>query len=221
MLHLPGAKFYQALLMAAALTLGNVTFAQNAAPQASEADEDPGFILVASQRLVDPSYRQSVLLAVATDNDRHIGFMINKPTKRTLSSLFPQHEPSKKVVEPVYFGGPMSRSALFAVVKAERSPGNGSIRLMKDLFFTMRVDQVDRIIETTPNEARYYVGYVEWRPGELRAELNRGLWHVMNPDASKVFRKSTDSLWEELIRMARAVSADASRSPGWPVLGVN
>ncbi len=180
--------------------------------QASRSDDDAAFLLVATPRLVDPGYRQTVLLAVPADNDRHIGFIINRPTRRTLSSLFPDHEPSKKVVDPVYFGGPMSRSALFAVVRSADSPGSGSIKLMKDLFFSMRVDVVDRIIERMPNEARYYVGYVEWRPGELRTELNRGLWHVMNPDTSSVFRKDTESMWEELIRIARSVTASLDDS---------
>lgn len=179
--------------------------------QANRGDDDAAFLLVASPRLVDPGYRQTVLLAVPADNDRHIGFIINRPTRRSLSSLFPEHEPSKKVVDPVYFGGPMSRSALFAVVRQTDSPGSGSIKLMKDLFFSMRVDVVDRIIERTPNEARYYVGYVEWRPGELRTELNRGLWHVMNPDSNTVFRKDTESLWEELIRLARSVTASVDQ----------
>lgn len=194
-------KWVSSILIGALVPLGL------AQAQASRSDDDAAFLLVATPRLVDPGYRQTVLLAVPADNDRHIGFIINRPTRRTLSSLFPDHEPSKKVVDPVYFGGPMSRSALFAVVRSADSPGSGSIKLMKDLFFSMRVDVVDRIIERMPNEARYYVGYVEWRPGELRTELNRGLWHVMNPDTSSVFRKDTESMWEELIRVARSVTA--------------
>ncbi len=199
-------KWVSSILIGALVPLGL------AQAQASRSDDDAAFLLVATPRLVDPGYRQTVLLAVPADNDRHIGFIINRPTRRTLSSLFPDHEPSKKVVDPVYFGGPMSRSALFAVVRSADSPGSGSIKLMKDLFFSMRVDVVDRIIERMPNEARYYVGYVEWRPGELRTELNRGLWHVMNPDTSSVFRKDTESMWEELIRIARSVTASLDDS---------
>lgn len=180
---------------------------------AQSTDDETAVFLVAAPRLVDASYRHTVLLVTPTDNDRHIGFIINRPTQRSLSSLFPQHEPSKKVTDPVFFGGPMSRSALFAVVKGPNSPGSGSVKLMKDLFFTMRVDVVDKVIENSPNEARYYVGYVEWRPGELRYEINRGLWHVMNPDVSTIFRKNTDNLWEELIRLARAITADAKQIP--------
>jgi putative transcriptional regulator len=200
------------------LPFGGV-YAQN--KDASAVDDEVAVFLVAAPRLVDPSYRQTVLLVIPTDNDRHIGFIINRPTQRSLSSLFPQHEPSKKVLDPVFFGGPMSRSALFAVVKTPTSPGTGSIKLMKDLFFTMRVDVVDKVIENSPNEARYYVGYVEWRPGELRQEINRGLWHVMNPDRSTIFRKNTDNLWEDLIRLSRAVSADAGAVIDPPKRAVN
>lgn len=183
--------------------------------QAAEATDDDAVLLIASPRLVDAAYRQTVLLVVPAENDRHIGFIVNRPTQRSLSSLFPEHEPSKKVVDPVYFGGPMSRSALFAVVKTDHNPGGGSIGLMKNLYFAMRVDVVDKIIETAPNDARYYVGYVEWRPGELRNELNRGLWSIANANIDNVFRKNPDTMWEELYRSSKAVSADAAPLIDW------
>ena len=34
-----------------------------------------------------------------------------RPTRRSLGNLFPEHEPSKKVADPVYYGGPFSRGA--------------------------------------------------------------------------------------------------------------
>ena len=47
--------------------------------------------------------------------------------------------------------------------------------------------------------ARFFAGLVAWQPGELRDELKRGLWHVLEPEADLVLRKSTESLWEELV----------------------
>jgi putative transcriptional regulator len=85
--------------------------------------------------------------------------------------------------------------------------------LMKNLYFAMNVQTVDRIIESTPNDARYFVGYVGWRPGELRQEIDRGLWFVMNPDAETMFRKDMDGLWEELVRQARQVTAHLAQPP--------
>jgi putative AlgH/UPF0301 family transcriptional regulator len=103
----------------------------------------------------------------------------------------------------------MLRQAVFAVVHADHTPGPGSIQMMKELFLATQGTVVDHIIEATPNEARYYVGFVQWRPGELRQEVDRGLWYVLDADPDFVFRKDPGSLWEELLRRARAVTAAA------------
>ena len=77
----------------------------------------------------------------------HVGVILNRPTRRSLSSLFPEHEPSKKVMEPVRYGGPFSRGALVALVKSDSDPGAGSVALMKNLFMAFRANTIDRIIE--------------------------------------------------------------------------
>jgi putative transcriptional regulator len=177
--------------------------------------EPDTLVLIAKPDLTDPEYRQTVLLVTPMGGDRHIGVIINRPTSRSLATLFPEHEPSKKVIDPVYFGGPFGRTAVFAIVKAKQSPGGGAIPFAKDLYFCARVDQVDRIIETTPNDARYYVGYVGWRPGELRQELDRGLWYVTDADTDLVFRKNPQTMWEELVRKSRQLTTDASGVPQW------
>jgi putative transcriptional regulator len=181
-----------------------------AGARAQEADPAGAVILVAAPRLVDPDYRATVLLAVPIENGRHVGVIINRPTARSLGSLFPDHAPSKLVHDPVYFGGPMLRQAVFAVVHTDHTPGPGSIQMMKELFLATQGTVVDHIIEATPNAARYYVGYVAWRPGELRLEVDRGLWYVLDADPDLVFRKDPTGLWEELLRRARAVTAGAS-----------
>jgi putative transcriptional regulator len=177
--------------------------------RAQEGDPAGAVTLVAAPRLIDPDYRATVLLAVPIENNRHVGVIINRPTGRSLASLFPEHAPSKQVRDPVYFGGPMLRQAIFAVVRIDHTPGPGSIQMMKELFLATQATVVDHIIEATPNEARYYVGYVAWRPGELRQEIDRGLWYVLDADPDLVFRKDPGSLWEELLSRARAVTAAA------------
>jgi putative transcriptional regulator len=195
--------------VAALLVFGIACLAAEHA-QSQGSDPTGAVTLVATPRLIDADYRAAVLLAVPTEDSRHVGVIINRPTGRSLYSLFPGHAPSKLVRDPVYFGGPMLRQAVFAVVHADQAPGPGSIRMMKELFLATQGSVVDHIIERTPNEARYYVGYVAWRPGELRREIDRGLWYVLEADPDLVFRKDPGRLWEELMRRARAVTARAS-----------
>ena len=171
--------------------------------------QDEALILVAHPAFRDLEYRQTVLIAAPAPNGGHVGVILNRPTRRSLGSLFPEHEPSKKVVDPVYYGGPFSRGALVALVHAHDSPGPGSVPLMKELYLAFRANTIDHVIETTPNEARYYVGYVGWRPGELKSEIDRGLWTVVNADLEMVFRKDTDGLWEELLQSSKRIRAAA------------
>jgi len=172
------------------------------------AQEDDAILLVAHPAFRDADYRQTVLLAAPAPNGGHVGVILNRPTKRSLASLFPEHEPSKKVLDPVYYGGPFSRGALVALVKTTAAPGNGSVMLMKNIYMAFRVNTIDQIIEATPNEARYFVGYVGWRPGELRNEIDRGIWSVLGADADVIFRKDMDNLWEELLQQTKRIRAE-------------
>ena len=183
-------------------------FAAASWPATALAEDDDAMLLVAHPAFRDLDYRQTVLLAAPGPRGGHVGVILNRPTRRPLSSLFPQHEPSKKVIEPVYYGGPFSRGALVALVKTDAAPGAGSVQLMKNLYMAFRVNTIDQVIESRPNDARYYVGYVGWRPGELKAEIDRGIWSVLGPDLDVVFRKDVEGLWEEMLQQTRRIRAD-------------
>jgi putative transcriptional regulator len=174
---------------------------------ASAQSQEEAFLLVAHPAFRDLEYRQAVLIAAPVPSGGHVGVIINRPTRRSLGSLFPEHEPSKKVVEPVFYGGPFSRGALVALVKTGQAPGAGAVALMKNLYLAFRANTIDHVIETTPNDARYFVGYVGWRPGELKDEIDRGIWSVLDADLEIVFRKDTDGLWDELQQQTKRIKA--------------
>jgi putative transcriptional regulator len=77
------------------------------------------------------------------------------------------------------------------------------VPLFDDSFVTASAQTVDRIIEQTPNDARYFAGFVGWHPGELQKEIESGFWFVADPDAAVVFSKDTPALWEALVMRFR------------------
>jgi putative transcriptional regulator len=151
-------------------------------------------LLVASPDMQGP-YSQTVLIAVPV-GDEHLGFILNRATEVKLASLFPEHAPAAKVVDPVYFGGPEMAEAVFAVVR--RNPGAEALRLVGDAFLVADADTLDRVIERTPNDARYFAGFVGWRPGEFAKEIDAGYWHVTDADPA-LFWQENANLWQELI----------------------
>ena len=166
---------------------------------AAAADLTQTVLLVAKRELRDRLYGSSVLLAKPIGDARHAGFIINKPTNMTLGKLFPQHGPSQKVIDPVYLGGPTGPEVIFAMVKDAKSPGGRSMQLTAGVYLAYDSAVVDRIIETQPQQARFFAGMVLWAPTELDEEVRRGLWYVLDPQPDLFLRKTTDNLWEELV----------------------
>ena len=142
-------------------------------------------------------YSRTVLLVVPAANGQHLGFILNRATDVKLGNLFPEHEPSAKVVDPVYFGGPEMMQSIFAIVR--RDPGGQALHLFGNLFVTGSAVAVDQIIEQTPNDARYFAGFVGWQRGELAKEIESGYWHVTEPDEKLPWQEPA-GMWEELLK---------------------
>ena len=165
-------------------------------------------ILVAKPHFRDELYGSTILVVREIAPDQHVGFIINRPTRFSLAKMFPEHAPSQKVIDPLYLGGPVNPQAIFALVQRQDNPGGNSVEILPGLFATFDGATVDRIIEREPEHARFVAGLVAWRSGELREELKRDLWYVLEPDAALVLRKPTEGLWEELVRRSeRAANA--------------
>jgi putative AlgH/UPF0301 family transcriptional regulator len=61
---------------------------------------------------------------------------------------------------------------------------------MPGLVVAIEAGAVDHIIETSPNDARYFLGLLVWRPGELEEEVSDGVWEVRPADVDMVFSAS-------------------------------
>jgi putative transcriptional regulator len=171
-----------------------------AIPSAQAAEPEESVMLIAKPALKDALYGSTILLAKAMPDGSNVGFILNKPTQFKLGQLFPKHGPSMNVADPIFLGGPFGTNVMFALVESSESPGAGSIEVAPSLFLAIQADTVDHIIETDAENARFLVGMVVWRPGELSEEMKRGMWYEMKPDAEVLLRKQTEGLWEELVR---------------------
>jgi putative transcriptional regulator len=174
----------------------------SALAQANAPDDAP-LILVAKPGLRDAFFGSTILIAKSLGGGRHLGFVINRPTEVTLGRLFPEHGPSQKIPEPVYLGGPLNTEVIFALVHSSNPPAGEVLRLAQDLYIAVDAKTVDHIIEADAAHARFFAGLVAWRPGELKEEVQRGLWYVLESDSDLVMRKSTDGLWEELVKRSQ------------------
>jgi putative transcriptional regulator len=189
------------LLLLLAALLGSAPIAS------AQTDKNPnGVFLIATPELVDPNFRQSVVLVTQGLDGSTVGFIINRPGRRSLAQILPDNEAFKRFTEPLYLGGPVEASGLFAVFRAKEKPP-GALSVLDDVSFALDPAVVEKLIHAPPERVRFFNGFAGWAPGQLAAELDRGGWYVLNADADTVFRKDMGTLWEELIRRVRAVTA--------------
>lgn len=156
---------------------------------------DKPMLVVATPALVGP-YRGTVILATPILG-AHMGVILNRPTDVKLGDLFPEHPPSAAVTDPVYLGGPDERDALFALVRGE-APDPSAISMGPGVWLVHRGDVVDAVIAAQGDRARYFVGMVAWKPGELARELSQGMFAQRPFDPAKLFLPDTQHLYEEL-----------------------
>ena len=89
-----------------------------------------------------------------------------------------------------------------------------SLELMPGLFATFDRQTVDQIIASDAKHARFVAGLVLWQQGELRDEIGRGAWYVLEPDVGVALRKPTQGLWEELVRRRLLGESRTLSTPG-------
>jgi putative AlgH/UPF0301 family transcriptional regulator len=165
---------------------------------APAADLSEAVILVASDRLAGSIYEQTVVLAAPLPQGGYLGFIVNRPTHVKLETLFPQQPSTRNVAEPVYAGGPILSNAVFAVTRKAPDNNGNFFSPMPGLVVAIDSTTVDRIIETTPNDARYFVGLMFWAPDDLEDEIRNGAWEVRSADVDTVLRAKPTGLWKSL-----------------------
>ena len=185
----------RAVLIALALLVG-------LPPACAAASIDDPLILVARPALRDALFEGAVLVVAPLGGDEHVGFIVNRPTPLTLGRLFPERAPPAVAGEPLYRGGPVVSDVMFALVQRKSNPGGGSFEVIPGLYAAYDRKVVARIMDRESAQARFVAGFVIWKAGELRSEIGRGAWYVLEPDARLAMREPR-GLWEELVRRSQ------------------
>jgi len=150
-------------------------------------------LLVAKPSLVDPNFRETVVLATQAGDGSTVGVILNRPLAR-------KHD---KTGETVYSGGPVMREVLVALYRVEQAPEASAFHVLRGIYLTMHPHNIEALLAERRQDYRLYAGFSGWAPGQLQSELDRGGWYVLPASAEILFRNDTRGMWDELVRKAR------------------
>jgi len=159
-----------------------------------------GMMLVALPTLLDPNFRQAVILLCEHNSEGSLGLIVNRPTDAELSNILPEAEAFRGRQDSVYEGGPVQKNALMALYHGLPAPE--AISVCGDIYLTGNLGALDCAVSIQPGHSpvRFYLGYAGWGPGQLEWEMTQGAWLVAPPNCEAVFQSSNDSMWDETVR---------------------
>ena len=206
-LILPAVIIVSATLVAAALVRNAddqkmSAYSRQAAVQvASEKQLAQGKFLVASRRLMDPNFRETVVLLIRYGPDGAMGLVINRPVQLKLSTVLPDIKELERSKETLYLGGPVEPARVLLLVRSAKPP-EASMPVFGDVYLSSSQKVLQDLIKKPAKEEsfRIYAGYAGWAPKQLESEFDRGHWHVLKADPETLFDKKSSEIWQELIQ---------------------
>ena len=161
-----------------------------------------GRLLVASRSLGDPDFARTVVLLVHYDENGVLGLILNRRTDVPLSQVL-DLEAAKGRSDPVYLGGPVAPSAVFALLKSSAKIEKAE-NIIGGVYFISGKALFEQTISARPDPGVFhvYLGYAGWTQDQLRTEVQLGGWFVFPADAATIFNSDPDSLWLQMIQKA-------------------
>lgn len=171
---------------------------------ASSTRPSQGQFLVATRRMGDPRFAQTVILLLEHGENGTLGLVINRPTKVKLSEALPEIKERKGRPEFLFMGGPLQVNAISLLLRSKRQRKD-ALRVLDGVFFSTSAALLKQMTakERASARLRALAGHAGWAPGQLDRELKRGDWYVLDAQAEEVFREPLE-IWSELIRRAEA-----------------
>jgi putative transcriptional regulator len=193
------------------IVASNLSAADLRLPQFGEEPElAAGKLLVASDKLQDPNFSETVILLVQYGSeDGALGLVLNHRSEVLLTQIFNAKDTRK---DPIYLGGPVQIRALQALLRSPEKT-DGTTHVTADIYATASKHVIEKSIKShvDPSRFRLYLGYAGWQPGQLEAEVRIGAWSVFTTASRSSFDQDPDSLWERLHAAASRQIASARR----------
>ena len=161
-------------------------------------------LLIAKPSLLDPTFRQTVVLVTQAPDFSTVGVILNRPTDG-------KHE---KTNEPVYFGGPVMPRTTVALFRTENVPGAAAFPLLRDVYLSMHPENIEPLLASPGKDYRLYAGFSGWAPRQLQSEMERDGWYMLQATEELIFRKNTDGMWRELVEKAQRGKTPHVRGSG-------
>lgn len=155
-----------------------------------------GHLLVAAPELLDPNFRQTVVLIVEHGEQGTLGLVLTRPTDTTVKDLWEQIGTGDETCtsdRPLYVGGPVEGPLM--ALHTHESLADSTV--FPGVFFSVQKENLTELVTKPDDSYRLFIGHAGWGSGQLEAEMKEGSWLTMPATTELVFY-SGDDLWDKI-----------------------
>ena len=155
-------------------------------------------LLVAREELPDSNFKDSVVLVMNNVGLGPAGIIINRPTRVSVSSLFPDVERLASVHDKLYFGGPVEIESVSFLFRADTAPEH-AVQVLDGVYLSSDKDLLLKLLnrDKPMDGLRIFIGYSGWGPGQLQAEIARGDWTLEPAKSDAIFDGKREHPWPD------------------------
>ncbi|WP_239490996.1 YqgE/AlgH family protein [Luteitalea sp. TBR-22] len=166
-----------------------------------------GKMLVASRRLADPNFTETVLLLIEYRTDGAAGLVLTRQSELPLARALPDLAPVAPLAMRPFVGGPVAHETVLAL---SRTACPGCRMVTRGVHLVNDGDMLRQRLASGDDDRtlRVYTGYAGWSAGQLAAEVREDAWRVVPGDAAAVFDGEPETLWRRMLARAESVLAD-------------
>lgn len=190
------------------LAVGALPLLTPAAPASAQSRDDDVVLMLASERMLDPRFRNTVLLVMRHGPGGPLGVILNRPTRIPRGAALPGIDSLPDKRQPVYYGGPVSPNTLYYIGRFSAPPPQ-VLTLAPGLYMGLNIARLAAMLDAgeRPQALRIYAGYAGWAPGQLQSEIAHQSWHVLPLDTAAVFDEQPADLYRRLYDRTRLIPA--------------
>ena len=164
-----------------------------------------GQLLVATERMRDPRFAETVIYIVEHDGNGAFGLIVNQPhAEGPISALLDKLGLKYDGVLGdiiLHYGGPVDSGMAFILHSPEYII-EGTLVVDELVALTSKPEVLRDIgIGKGPLRSLLAFGYSGWGPGQLEGEVRRGDWLMINFDPEIVFGPNPAAKWRHAIDM--------------------
>ncbi|QIZ39446.1 YqgE/AlgH family protein [Saccharopolyspora sp. ASAGF58] len=183
----------------------------------SDADVEPGTLLVAAPQLLDRNFRRTVVYVIHHRAEGTLGVVLNRPSEVAVHDVLPKWGQHASEPQSLFVGGPVEQRTAICLATLRAGENVGAIAGMVGVRGPVGLVDLDG----DPNELvprarglRFFAGYAGWEPGQLAGEIERGDWIVVPALPDDVIADPGAELWGRVLRRQGPPLAFLATHPG-------